>query len=143
METLRNAIKREPLYIQIYRLFADRIFSGAWAEGQYLPSEYDLAQQLGVSEGTIRKALNQLAIGDLVVREHGRGTRVSDDRLLKLRNRLDRIRFGETHKLGTWNWQELSYSRSQPPEDVEVALELSDDDETHHVHRVRNALAGC
>ena len=58
-----------------------RIESGAWREGDRLPSEEQLAASLKASVGTIQKALQQLAHRGLIVREHGRGTFVSGAKL--------------------------------------------------------------
>lgn len=124
-------------------LLAGRIFSGVWSEGQYLPSEYDIAKQVGVSESTVRKALDRLANGALIVREQGKGTRVSDNRWVKLRDRLDRIRLGSDHTTLSWTWTELAYSITQPSDDVSKVLELAKGAETHHLHGLRTATEGA
>ncbi len=67
----------EPLYQQVRQILQDRIASGDWAPGALLPAEPKLAEQLGVSPGTVRKALDALALEKLVVRHQGRGTFVS------------------------------------------------------------------
>ena len=41
--------------------------------GERLPSEPQLAEQLGVSRATLRQALSQLTQEGLLVRQHGRG----------------------------------------------------------------------
>ncbi|MEL7030333.1 MAG: GntR family transcriptional regulator, partial [Pseudomonadota bacterium] len=46
-----------PLYQQVRELFLARISSGAWRPAEALPSEQALAAELGVSQGTVRKAL--------------------------------------------------------------------------------------
>lgn len=58
-----------------------RIESGSLRGGDRLPSEEQLAHLLGVSVGTVQKALAQLAAGGIVTREHGRGTFVSGSRI--------------------------------------------------------------
>ena len=47
----------QPLYQQIRTLLAQRIAQGEWAAHEALPSEWALAESLGVSQGTVRKAL--------------------------------------------------------------------------------------
>ena len=54
-----------------------RIADGVWAAGGALPSEPDIATDLGVSHGTVRKALDELAAENLVVRRQGKGTFVA------------------------------------------------------------------
>jgi DNA-binding GntR family transcriptional regulator len=54
-----------------------QILSGEWSADQQLKSETDFAQELGVSRGTMRKAISTLIDEGLLVRMHGRGTFVS------------------------------------------------------------------
>lgn len=54
-----------------------RIAEGHWKSGQMLPSEPKLAIELGVSPGTVRKALDQLAAEQLVTRRQGLGTSIA------------------------------------------------------------------
>lgn len=65
-----------PLYLQARDLLLRRIVDGTWKPGGYLPSEPQLALDLGVSIGTIRKAMEDLVGQGLLERQHGRGTQV-------------------------------------------------------------------
>ncbi len=67
-----------PLYQQVHTLLLGRITSGEWRSGAPIPGEADLSRELGVSVGTVRKALDQLARDRVVVRERGRGTFVKE-----------------------------------------------------------------
>lgn len=58
-------------------MFLARISSGAWRPAEVLPSEQALADELGVSQGTVRKALDSLANDNLVERRQGKGTFVA------------------------------------------------------------------
>src|SRR5258707_622402 len=49
-----------PLYMQVRDLVLERITSGTWKPGAMLPAEVDLARELGISSGTVRKALDAL-----------------------------------------------------------------------------------
>ena len=73
----RAALGFRPLYRQVKDVLVKRIAGGAWAGGGALPSEPDLAADLGVSHGTVRKALDELAAENLVVRRQGKGTYVA------------------------------------------------------------------
>src|SRR5258707_1984745 len=66
-----------PKHLQLSTAIVDLVRSGSLEAGDQIPPEQQLAQYLGMSLGTIQKALNRLAIDGLVVREHGRGTLVS------------------------------------------------------------------
>lgn len=67
----------KPLYAQVRDLIRDNIQKGDWAPGQSLPNEFELGRQLGVSQGTVRKALDLLAQDRIVIRQQGRGTFVN------------------------------------------------------------------
>jgi GntR family transcriptional regulator len=66
-----------PLYSQVKELMIRRLVSGSWRPGDILPSEARLAAEFRVSQGTVRKALDELAARNLVVRQQGRGTFVA------------------------------------------------------------------
>lgn len=74
-----------PLYRQVRDILVKRIADGVWQPGQVLPSEPEIAADLGVSHGTVRKALDEMTAENLVVRRQGRGTFVAkhdDERIL-------------------------------------------------------------
>jgi GntR family transcriptional regulator len=68
----------QPLYRQVREVFLRRIVQRVWSPGEALPSEMALASELGVSQGTVRKALDSLAAEDLVERHQGRGTFIAE-----------------------------------------------------------------
>ena len=65
-----------PLYMQISELLAREIAAGIWPDGSRLPTEVDLAAQLNVAIGTLRKALADLEKKQLLERIQGSGTYV-------------------------------------------------------------------
>jgi GntR family transcriptional regulator len=73
-----NAPQYRPLYSQVYETLVKRIADGVWRPGQVLPSEQALALQLGVSQGTVRKALDALAVDKVIERRQGKGTYVAE-----------------------------------------------------------------
>jgi DNA-binding GntR family transcriptional regulator len=70
-----------PVYRQIRDWMYGQIASNAWPEHYKLMAETDLATMLGVSRGTVRKAISELIAEGLLVQIHGRGTFVSSHRL--------------------------------------------------------------
>lgn len=66
-----------PLYRQIKNLIVQALDSGEWLPGQTIPSEQELALRFGVSQGTVRKAVDELAAENILVRRQGKGTFVS------------------------------------------------------------------
>src|SRR6266511_3089053 len=67
----------QPLYVQIKSLLEKSLESAEWRPGEAIPSETELAVRFGVSQGTVRKAIDALADENLVVRRQGKGTFVA------------------------------------------------------------------
>src|SRR5438876_12185634 len=67
----------QPLYVQIDALIVEALDAGEWRPGEAIPSEMELALRFGVSQGTVRKAIDALAAENLVVRRQGKGTFVA------------------------------------------------------------------
>ncbi|MGR3616277.1 MAG: GntR family transcriptional regulator [Paracoccaceae bacterium] len=67
----------QPLYQTVYEAILQRIAGGDYGPGVMLPSEFDLADDLNVSQGTARKALMMLEQDGIVQRKQGRGTFVT------------------------------------------------------------------
>lgn len=66
-----------PLYQQIKGLILHSLQHGEWKPGEAIPSEIELAARFRVSQGTVRKAIDELAAENLVTRRQGKGTFVS------------------------------------------------------------------
>ena len=66
-----------PLYQQIKTLILQSLQAGEWKPGEPIPSEMDLAVRYRVSQGTVRKAIDELSAENLVVRRQGKGTFVA------------------------------------------------------------------
>ena len=66
-----------PLYQQIKTLILQSLQSGEWKPSTAIPSEMDLAVRYKVSQGTVRKAIDELASENLLVRRQGKGTFVA------------------------------------------------------------------
>ena len=66
-----------PLYQQIKGLILQSLQQGEWKPGEAIPSEMELAARFKVSQGTVRKAIDELAAENLVVRRQGKGTFVA------------------------------------------------------------------
>ena len=72
-----KAVNRMPLYRQVRQQILVRICEDEWSQGESLPSEWDLAEQLLVSQGTVRKALTDLVAEGVLFRQQGKGTFVA------------------------------------------------------------------
>lgn len=67
----------QPLYQQIKSLITQSLMAGEWGPGEPIPSEIELASRFNVSQGTVRKAINELADQNLLIRHQGKGTFVA------------------------------------------------------------------
>ena len=81
-----------PLYRQIQALLMRRLQEGEWKPGEAIPSEMELAARFGVSQGTVRKAIDELAAAHVVVRRQGRGTFVASHHEVRTQFRFLKIR---------------------------------------------------
>ena len=66
-----------PLYQQIKGLVLQSLQAGEWKPGDLIPSEFELAARYKVSQGTVRKAIDELAKEHLLIRRQGKGTFVA------------------------------------------------------------------
>lgn len=67
-----------PLYLQVKDTLVQRIVNGDWKAGAAIPNEIELSRELGISVGTVRKALDEMEGERLISRRQGRGTFVID-----------------------------------------------------------------
>lgn len=81
-----------PLYRQIKTLLTKRLRAGEWKPGEPIPSETELATRYRVSQGTVRKAIDELAADNLLVRRQGRGTFVASHLEVRTQFRFLRLR---------------------------------------------------
>ena len=72
-----EALTPAPLYAQVSDRITERIVNGTWPEGFVLPPEAELARQMAVSEGTIRRAMQSLTQEGLLMRRPRTGTVVT------------------------------------------------------------------
>lgn len=66
-----------PLYQQIKNLIVQGLEAGEWRPGEAIPSEAELAVRFSVSQGTVRKAVDEMAAENLLIRRQGKGTFVA------------------------------------------------------------------
>ncbi len=66
-----------PLYEQIKILLTQSLVAGEWKPGEAIPSELELAARFRVSQGTVRKAIDELASENILLRRQGKGTYVA------------------------------------------------------------------
>jgi GntR family transcriptional regulator len=80
-----------PLYEQIKILLTQSLVAGEWKPGEAIPSEMDLASRFNVSQGTVRKAIDELASEHILMRRQGKGTFVASHNEPSYRYRFLRV----------------------------------------------------
>lgn len=65
-------------YEQLKRMLLDQMASGQLQPGDMLPPEVDLAHQMGVARNTVRQAMRDLELQNMIRRVRGKGTIVCD-----------------------------------------------------------------
>jgi GntR family transcriptional regulator len=112
-----------PLYRQIKDLLLAGLRGGDWRPGEAIPSEMELAARYRVSQGTVRKAIDELAAENLLVRRQGKGTFVATHSEPQVRFRF--LRLTPDHG-GTVAAERrlLDFRRSRAPAELARVLEL-------------------
>ncbi len=123
-------LKRSPsLTDQAKAHIKEQILNNEFADGR-IPSESDLATELGVSRTTIRDALSRLEIEGAVFRRQGSGTYVNEPGL-QIRSRLEEIWSYEA-VLEAHGYEPsttvLGIRTDQPSKEVGIALGLQSDE---------------
>ena len=112
-----------PLYLQIRDRLVQGLQGGQWRPGEAIPSEVELAGRFGVSQGTVRKAIDALAAEHMLVRRQGRGTFVASHLEQRAQYRFLRLRPDEGEPTQPSS-RFLECRRLRGPVDIARALEL-------------------
>ena len=91
MMELQTSPSFRPLYEQIKILLTQSLIAGEWRPGESIPSEIELAGRFRVSQGTVRKAIDELAADNILVRRQGKGTFVATHAEPQVRHRFLRV----------------------------------------------------
>lgn len=113
-----------PLYRQIKELLVQSLDRGEWKPGELIPSEIELASRFQVSQGTVRKAVDELAAEHLLLRRQGKGTFVATHHEARVRYRFLRLAADDEGEGGRAESTALDCKRVRAPADVARLLEL-------------------
>ena len=127
-----------PLYQQIKLLILQSLQAGEWKPGESIPSEMDLAARFRVSQGTVRKAIDELAAENLVLRRQGKGTFVATHAEQHVRYRFLKLMpdSGDRDSEGPAQRTILECKRLRASAEVARALALRPGDAVVQVRRV-------
>lgn len=128
-----------PVYVQIVNWLTSRIVTGNWQPNHQLQSEPDLADELGVSRGSLRKAIGVLVARGMLEQVHGKGTFVREavlpqtwaSRLISTSEELS------AHGI-PFTTEVLAQEICEPPEErIAQILDLTADSQVFHLLRRR------
>lgn len=86
----QSAQSGAPLYLQLRKSIEDAVNRGVIGPGDALPSERDIATKADISRVTVRKAVQDLVKGGILVQRHGSGTFVAP-RMERVEQSLSRL----------------------------------------------------
>jgi GntR family transcriptional regulator len=130
-----------PLYARVKKLITSSLTNGDLSEGDAIPAERDIAEMLGVSRVTIRKAFTELVRDGILVQRRGSGTYVQtrkariEQPLSRLTSFTEDMRSRGLKTQATW----LDRSSGPPSPDEAVALSISPTEYVSRFHRLRLA----
>jgi GntR family transcriptional regulator len=125
-----------PIYHQIERALERQIEADLWKEGEQLPSERELAEQLGVSRMTVRQAVRSLVLAGYCYRARGRGIFVRR-RVFINTQRFEGFTASMRRAGRNARTVSLGSAIATPPEWVREGLELDDVERTVELVRLR------
>ena len=115
-----------PLYQQIKVLILKGLQAGEWKPGDAIPSEMELAARFRVSQGPVRKAIDELAAENLLLRRQGKGTFVATHAEQQVQYRFLRLMpdSGDRSSEGPAERQIINCKRLRASTDIAAPLRL-------------------
>jgi len=127
-----------PLYQQIKSLISQSLQAGEWKSGSAIPSETELAGRYKVSQGTVRKAIDELATENLLIRRQGKGTFVATHAEQQVQYRFLRLfpEQGDLDSQGPAQRQIVDCHKARASAQVARKLQLRTGDAVLQIQRV-------
>lgn len=124
-----------PLYQQVKASMTRGLQAGEWRPGEAIPSEMELAARFRVSQGTVRKAVDELAAENLLIRRQGKGTFVATHAEEKVQFRFLRL-MPDAGDAGGMDRRFIDCRRMRAPAEVARALALQSGEAVIQVRRL-------
>jgi GntR family transcriptional regulator len=124
-----------PLYSQIQQKILQALEQGFWQPGDLIPSEFELATKFEVSQGTVRKAIDELVARHILIRKQGSGTFVAT-------HQEERSKYRFLHIVNSDGLIEdssntiLGCTQQKVPLLVQGVFSLGEDDSVIHIQRL-------
>lgn len=132
----RTSASFSPLYKQIKELLLQSLESGEFKPGNAIPSEQELAVRFQVSQGTVRKAIDELSTENVLIRRQGKGTYVATHHEPQVRYRF--LRMATDHPSGVKRTKSevISCEVMEPTAEQKRLFELSTSQKVICIKRV-------
>ena len=127
-----------PLYEQIKAMILASLQASEWLPGDAIPSEMELAARYAVSQGTVRKAIDELAAQNLLIRRQGKGTFVATHQEEDFQYRFLRLEPDSGEKLHLKN-QFLACENIKSDLYIAQLLKIKPDDLIIRIERVQSS----
>lgn len=131
---LAQTDQRLPLHARVKDDLIRRVRSNEWASTTPLPPESALAEEYGISVGTLRRVLAELAADGILERHQGRGTYVRRATFQHSLFRFFRMQGGTGQTPGS---RILERNSQGAPAHVAAALNIQEHSPALHLHRLR------
>ena len=114
----------QPLYEKVKKKITASLVEGEWRPGEAIPSETELANVYEVSQGTVRKAIDELSAESILIRRQGKGTYVATHNEENIQLRFLRLtsNFGLKEKLDN---QLVSFSKEKATNKLAKVLNIN------------------
>ena len=114
----------QPLYEKVKKKITASLVQGEWRPGEAIPSETELANVYDVSQGTVRKAIDELSAESILIRRQGKGTYVATHNEENIQLRFLRLtsNFGLKEKLDN---QLVSFSKEKATNKLSKVLNIN------------------
>lgn len=129
-----------PLYKQIKDLLLQSLEAGEYKPGESIPSEQELASRFQVSQGTVRKAIDELSAENVLIRRQGKGTFVATHHEDEVRYRFLRLTADNAQENKRPQSQFLSCAEQEPSAQHKRVFELERNEKVICIKRVMNLL---
>lgn len=129
----------KPIYVQISNELKRNISLGNFDKGEKLPSEDSLVKEIGVSRGTVRKAITELVNEGVLEKIQGKGTYVSQDKI-SYPFAQELISYAESMKNKglDFSTEVLLFNKIVPNLKIKNRLSLKDDEQVFYIVRKRS-----
>jgi GntR family transcriptional regulator len=126
----------KPLYEVVGDTIRRRILKKVYKPGMSLPSEFQLGDELGVSQGTVRKAFNDLVAQRVLFRRQGLGTFVAEQSEERFRCLFFNIARDDGSNPSP-HGRTIGFGQFVATPEERKKLELKPQDEVYRIKRVR------